>query len=648
MELSEFAAHLTRFIYLAVFVVTLFEYVAHRDETRLDIALMFATFAVTVLAQEYAQITGIQSRWIDLGRSLAIMTQPYLLVRLVGHVRPVPAWVRRTALAGMVVSWVLVVFLPDLPEAARLAATLLLVAYFTWAEGYATLAFVQGARTTGGVTHWRLLLAAMGSGLVAAVILWAGVQAIAMSGGVDLTPYSAGVTQAMGVGSALAFYFGFAAPRWLRHQWQLVELHRFLQAAAGKPALERAEWMLGVLCDSAMRAVGGRGAIAAAWDEAQGKFVVRAATNPAWDMAGLTPQHGTMAAAWQQRQPKLARRLEEMSPDGRRLAEAVGASSMMAVPIGIGETKWGLLVALLRRSPLFPDDDLSLLVLFAEQAAMALEQAALLTEQQGLVEELRARSAQLEATNAELEAFSYSVSHDLRAPLRHIEGFTDLLRREGVPPEQQRLHLQRISEAAIRMGRLIDDLLTFSRMGRAELRRVPLRLDRLLDDVRADLQNETQGREIDWRIRPLPEAQGDPDLLRLVLYNLLSNAVKYTRGRQPAEIEVGSAAGQGNEVVVYVKDNGVGFDMQYVDKLFGVFQRLHHADEFEGVGIGLANVRRIVTRHGGRTWADSRPGQGATFYFSLPGLTHGPGAFAPAGAPARSLTAAPETVGTVT
>jgi light-regulated signal transduction histidine kinase (bacteriophytochrome) len=247
-----------------------------------------------------------------------------------------------------------------------------------------------------------------------------------------------------------------------------------------------------------------------------------------------------------------------------------------------------------------------------------LEQYALLAEQQVLVDELRARTGQLEASNAELEAFSYSVSHDLRAPLRHIEGFTDLLRRDGVAPEQQRSHLQRISEAAVRMGRLIDDLLTFSRMGRAELRRVPLPLEPLAQEVRAELQPETQGREVIWRVKELPEVQADPELLRLVLYNLLSNAVKYTRGREQAVIEVGTEPSEPNEVVVYVKDNGVGFDMQYVDKLFGVFQRLHHADEFEGVGIGLANVRRIINRHGGRTWAVSQPDQGATFYFSLP------------------------------
>lgn len=613
MDVTEFATLVTRFIYLAIAIITLFEFVAFRDETRLDIALMFGSFAVTILAQQYAALTDTTSRVVTLAQSLPLMAQPYLLVRLVNHFQPVPRWVLLTALAGMVLSWVVFIARPASDGALSGPLLLAVVAYFVWAEVYAVLAFIRGARITSGVTRWRLTLAALGAGLVAFVIGSAGVREVAPA----LAPLFSTLNSAFSVASALAFYFGFAPPRWLRHTWQLHELHRFLGAAAGKPPRERADWILSVLCDTTMRAVGGRGAVAAAWDTASERFVVRSATNAAWLQRPLTPQRGAMAHAWGEWRPRLARELADMSPDGRRLAEEIGTSSLMVVPVGSAGSRWGLLVAFLRRTPLFPDDDLRLLSLFAEQAALALEQAALLNEQQVLVEDLRARTAQLEASNAELEAFSYSVSHDLRAPLRHIEGFTDLLRRNNASPEQQTHHLQRISEAAVRMGRLIDDLLTFSRMGRTDMRQIPLKLDRLVEDVRQDLAAETQGREVNWHIQPLPEVTGDPELLRLVVYNLLANAVKYTRGRSPAEIEVAAETGP-HETVISVRDNGVGFDMQYADKLFGVFQRLHHADEFEGVGIGLANVRRIVNRHGGRTWAISQPGQGATFYFSLP------------------------------
>jgi light-regulated signal transduction histidine kinase (bacteriophytochrome) len=254
------------------------------------------------------------------------------------------------------------------------------------------------------------------------------------------------------------------------------------------------------------------------------------------------------------------------------------------------------------------------------------------------VAELQERTAQLEAANAELEAFSYSVSHDLRAPLRHIQGFTEMLLNHELAPEKRQAQLQRIAEAGARMGRLIDQLLAFSRLGRAQMAAMPVPLRWLVDEVLPEVQAEAAGREVRWSIHDLPQVYGDPDLLRQVLVNLLSNAVKYTRPRAVAEIEVGSLPSEGGQAVVYVRDNGVGFDMAYVEKLFGVFQRLHHVEEFEGEGIGLANVRRIVHRHGGRTWAEGVLDGGATFFFTLPlaqspvppaqekNLTHQPGA----------------------
>jgi PAS domain S-box-containing protein len=236
---------------------------------------------------------------------------------------------------------------------------------------------------------------------------------------------------------------------------------------------------------------------------------------------------------------------------------------------------------------------------------------------EGLVKE---RTVELEATNKELEAFAYSVSHDLRAPLRHIDGFLELLQKkaENALDEQARHYMNTISDAANKMGRLVDDLLSFSRMGRHAMSARPVDLGSLVREVIGELETDAAARSIDWRIGGLPAVSGDAAMLRIALVNLISNALKFTRSRQEARIEIGSIAGQTSETVIFVRDNGVGFDMAYADKLFGVFQRLHRAEEFEGTGIGLANVGRIIARHGGRTWAEGEPDQGAAFYFALP------------------------------
>lgn len=228
------------------------------------------------------------------------------------------------------------------------------------------------------------------------------------------------------------------------------------------------------------------------------------------------------------------------------------------------------------------------------------------------------RTAELVATNKELEAFTYSVSHDLRAPLRHMDGFSKLLIEESSAQlsEDARRYLDRIREGALRMGTLIDDMLNLARLGRKELAAQLTALSSLVTEVLADLKPETEGRQVEWKVGSLPFVECDPPLMKQVFANLLSNALKFTRPRPQAVIEVGTQAQDGRSTI-FVRDNGVGFSMKYADKLFGVFQRLHRQEDFEGTGVGLATVQRIIQKHGGRVWAEAELNQGATFYFML-------------------------------
>jgi PAS domain S-box-containing protein len=237
---------------------------------------------------------------------------------------------------------------------------------------------------------------------------------------------------------------------------------------------------------------------------------------------------------------------------------------------------------------------------------------------QRLIHDLQRRSAELEEANKELEAFTYSVSHDLRAPLRHVDGFSKLLLEEPASglSDDARSYLQDIRESTLEMGRLVDDLLALARVGRKELVLQVTGLGALADLVITELKRANVGRVIEWKIEKLPFVECDPGLVKQVLVNLLSNAIKYTRPREVAVIEVGATVKNGIPAI-YVRDNGVGFNMKNASKLFGVFQRLHRQEDFEGTGVGLATVQRIIHKHGGKVWAEAELDRGAAFFFTL-------------------------------
>lgn len=258
----------------------------------------------------------------------------------------------------------------------------------------------------------------------------------------------------------------------------------------------------------------------------------------------------------------------------------------------------------------------------AVQVALAIEQRRLRKELNAhaadLEKRVKERTAQYEAANKELEAFSYSVSHDLRAPLRSVDGYVQILLEDysTVLDEEGRRICNVISSSARHMGRLIDDLLSLSRAGRTEMNLLPLDIGSLAQSIYHELTTEAARAAIDIDIAPLPYAPADPILMRQVLVNLIGNAIKFSSKKEKTVIRIGYEDNQ-EETVYYIKDYGAGFDQQYAGKLFGVFQRLHSTKEFEGTGVGLAIVQRIIQRHGGRVWAQGKPNEGATFYFAL-------------------------------
>jgi light-regulated signal transduction histidine kinase (bacteriophytochrome) len=308
--------------------------------------------------------------------------------------------------------------------------------------------------------------------------------------------------------------------------------------------------------------------------------------------------------------------------------------SAILLPTRSDQGSGGLVVLAGIFSPVFGSDEMARLEQYMTATTAALERVSLVESLSRREAEVRRlnddlerrvsqRTAQLQASNKELEAFSYTVSHDLRAPLRAIDGYARILLEEyqGHLPEAGQRYLKLIGANAEDMGQLIDALLNFSRLSRAPLRRQAVDSRQVVEHAVGVIRAGLNGRGVEFTIHDTPQVRSDPVLLEEVFANLLSNSVKFTRDRSGARVEVGVEAAPANpgETVFYVRDNGIGFDMRYAEKIFGVFQRLHRSDDYDGTGAGLAIVQRIINRHDGRVWADAVPGQGATFYFTLGG-----------------------------
>ena len=606
MSLQAFLEWFTQGSIVLLAILMVVQWARWRDRVSLDIFLVFGSLAILLILERALRLTQIEAAWIrPLGVSV-LLAHPYLLLRVVSHFRRVSQTVKRLAAGGLILS--LIVTWTAVWPSSSAALLAFAFVYFIWLLGYVAWAFRKGARSAGGVTHWRMQHASLGAALLGIVFVLSVLDAVLP----DWQEATGALIPLAALGAALNYYFAFAPPTWMRRLWQSSELYGFLsdRTMSGGPASQAD--VLHRLCSFAVSAVGATGSAVALWDEPQQALIV-AVSRWGYLEPGRPVPEGSLLEAWRTNQATLVKRHEWVLPGG-------AAGSVYVVPIPCAVSPRGLLFAILPKAALFVSDDLALLRAACNETAVQLDNVTMRERQQALISELGQRSDQLAAVNKELEAFSYSVSHDLRAPLRHISGFTELLQKSGGPElDDRRLrYLRLISESAVKMGELIDSLLVFSRMGRTEMQRTHVDLNAIVRQAQRDAASADPARSVEWVIRPVPTVPGDPNMLQLVFTNLMSNAFKYSRTREQAVIEVGTKEKTRTESVVYVKDNGVGFDMAYANRLFGVFQRLHRSEEFEGTGIGLANVQRIVSRHGGRVWAESELGKGATFYVALP------------------------------
>jgi signal transduction histidine kinase len=591
--------------FLLVFIVVLVRAIRRPSRESIDVALFFGAPAASITLTWVLQELGIQNATLSLASFALILAIPLLTLRAIQGFTELP----RLVIPAAAVAWVVAtVGLLVAPTPMPTAVIPLVLASFVVFESYAGYVVVRATRRAHGVTRRRLELIAAGTLLLAIAILVA-VVAVVLPGVPPLA-------LPLALGSGLAYLIGFAPPGSLRRAWQMPEVVAFIRRTNRLVGEAGPDLVYATLARELAATVGDGETGLGIW---QPEREVLRFWRTGGEVIDRTLDESLAARAFVEQRALVT---TEDAARGRRLPVEYRRLShpfVLAAPITVGARRVGVVAVLLARRSTFFDDDLALLQLLADQAAVVLEHRRLFEEVHGLNRTLQHNVSELRALNDELAAFAYSVSHDLRAPLRSIDGFSQILLEDKGEAlgDDGRQHLERVRAAATRMGALIDDMLLLSRLTRDEMSPRSVDLTALARAVVDDLREREPQRTVEFESNGTLPARGDERLLRIALTNLLANAWKFTRGRDPAHVRFGLETRAG-EPVFFVKDDGVGFDMRYSQKLFGAFQRLHNTRDFEGTGIGLATVQRIVHRHGGRVWAESEVGKGATFYFTLP------------------------------
>jgi signal transduction histidine kinase len=582
--------------FCVIAALTIRDWLATKDTTRMYLALAIGCLAAVSLLGQAAKLVGhwfagvnsVLTITIFLGSGLALLLFRDSVIPLARRTRQmVILVVAATALLEIALQ----LMGAGAPKALQLVGLFGFVLVWSGCVGEPSVRLWLAARRRTAVQRARMRALSLGYIGIIAILL-----AAVFAGSLGSNPV-------VEIGVAIAtlaivpfLYAGFVPPVWLRRAWREGEETKFRQATHDILlfASDRATLATRAL-DWAVRL---SGADAGFFRSAGTILATQAMTTD--ETAGLEAR--IRAAA------------------GRDVVPLGGRPPRTAIIAPLAEVDAAIILVGGPFTPIFGTDEQAWLQYYAALVSTGLDRVRLVGELERKVNEVTERTRQLEAANDELGAFSYSVSHDLRAPLRAINGYTSILLEDfssGLSEEGLGF-LKRVKENGDHMGHLIDDLLAFSRLGRQALRVQPVHTRGVVDRALAQLAPAIDGRQVELVIGDLPDCDSDPALLEQVFINLLGNAFKYSRKRERARIEVGATHGDSDSTPVYfVKDNGAGFDMQYADKLFGVFQRLHRNQDFEGTGVGLAIVQRIVSRHGGRAWAEGKVNEGATFYFTL-------------------------------
>lgn len=611
MLVTDLLLTLTRAFFVLLAVLTAADYLAHRDPIRRDVALVFAALVSTTLVSLFLGITGLAWPWLTKIGQIGLATHPYLLLRLVAYFRPINRRVWWLAGLGCGLSVLTIVgFSAPFPT----ALTAVIMIYFIGVDGYVVTGFIRGALTSSGVTRSRLRFTAMGSLFLILLFVIAGIRLALPALWVDVTP----AVQFMTMVTAITFYLGFTPPRWLLQSWQYTELRHYLLHDIAIMNNRSPAYVLMHLRQAVTRAIGTQQVYVALWDGTATTWTIDQTPEAlALNVSQLHP----VLDDWDW-QARVVLKRSPRSPQQLALLQTVQAEMLFIVPIATSDSRLGALLVFLEYGSLFVDDDLNLLAIFAQQTAVFLENYNVLEQQRRYTVDLEQmvlqRTEALQSSNNDLRQFAYVASHDLQEPLRMVVSYLQLINERYIDKmdDEAREFIGFAIDGGKRMKALIEALLAYSRVETRTKAFTRVDMQKVADEVQKLLKPLIEEKAAAISVDPLPVVQANEAMMIQLLQNLITNGIKYQKNTAPA-IRVSVTQQQG-EWVFAVCDNGIGIAAKDLDRIFVIFQRLHTGSEYPGTGIGLAVCKKVVEHHGGRIWAESAPGAGTTFYFTLP------------------------------